>query len=165
MLKVLVPCEKCSWYKIVRMIFWKGWRSPTPLKPKIHCFLVGRTGSYRFYFLRNLTLLPLKVLMWWALGFFTYSSIKDHFTSIVGIEGNKSYNCQSLQLKNNGFWIWGRLATANPSKISFSQFWTMSTFHMARALLTETMLTYNWSEMLFNWWICEKAKCSWHEHF
>jgi hypothetical protein len=31
------------------------------------------------------------------------------------------------------------LATANPSKISLSQFWTMSTFHMARALLTETM--------------------------
>jgi hypothetical protein len=87
-----------------------------------------------------ITLLPLKVLMPWALGFFTYSSIKKHFTSIVGLEGNRSYNCQSLQLRNNGFWIWGGLATANPSKTSLSQFWTMSTFHMARALLTETML-------------------------
>jgi hypothetical protein len=55
-LKVLVPCEKCSWFKIVIMIFWKGWRSPTPLKPKIHCFLVGRTASYSFYFLLNLQL-------------------------------------------------------------------------------------------------------------
>jgi hypothetical protein len=36
-LKVLVPCEKCSWFKIVIMIFWKGWRSPTPLKtPETH---------------------------------------------------------------------------------------------------------------------------------
>jgi hypothetical protein len=33
-LKVLVPCEKCSWFKIMIMIFWKNWRSPTPLKPK-----------------------------------------------------------------------------------------------------------------------------------
>jgi hypothetical protein len=24
-LKVLVPCKKCSWFKIVIMIFWKGW--------------------------------------------------------------------------------------------------------------------------------------------
>jgi hypothetical protein len=86
------------------------------------------------------TLLPLKVFMPWALGFFTYSSIKEHFTSIVGLKGNKSYNCQSLQLRNNEFWVWGGLATANPSKISISQFWTMSTFHMARALLTKTML-------------------------
>jgi hypothetical protein len=75
----------------------------------------------------------------WALGFFTYSSIKEHPTSIVSLEGNKSYNSQSLQLKINGFWIWGGLAIANPSKISLSQLWTMSTFHMARALLTETM--------------------------
>jgi hypothetical protein len=75
--------------------------------------------------------------------FFTYSSIKEHFTSIVGIEGNKSYNRQSLQLKNNGFWVWGGSATANPSKISLSQFWTMSTFHMVRALLTETMFKWN----------------------
>jgi hypothetical protein len=75
----------------------------------------------------------------WALAFFTYSSIKEHFTSIIGLKGNKSYNCQSLQLRNNGFWVWGGLATANPSKISIPQFWTMSTFHMARALLTETM--------------------------
>jgi hypothetical protein len=75
----------------------------------------------------------------WALGFFTYSSTKEHFISIVGLEGNKSYNCQSFQLRNNGFWVWGGLATAHPSKISISQFWTMSTFHMARALLTETM--------------------------
>jgi hypothetical protein len=33
-LKVLVPCEKCSWYKIVIMIFWWGWQSPTPPNPK-----------------------------------------------------------------------------------------------------------------------------------
>jgi hypothetical protein len=55
-LKVLVPYEKCSWFKIVIMIFWKGWRSPIPLKPKIHYFLVGRTASYSFYFLLNLQL-------------------------------------------------------------------------------------------------------------
>jgi hypothetical protein len=86
-----------------------------------------------------ITLLPLKVLVPWVLGFFTYSSIKEYFTSIVGLEGNRSYNCQSFQLRNNGFWIWRGLATANPSKISLSQFWTMSTFYMVRALLTETM--------------------------
>jgi hypothetical protein len=28
----------------------------TPLKSKIHCFLVGRTGGYSFYFLLNLQL-------------------------------------------------------------------------------------------------------------
>jgi hypothetical protein len=76
----------------------------------------------------------------WALGFFTYSSIKEHLNLIEGLEGNKSYNRQSLQLKNNGFWVWGGLATANPSKISLSQLWTMSTFHMAWALLTEIVL-------------------------
>jgi hypothetical protein len=36
---------------------------------------------------------------------FTYSSIKEHFTSIVGLEENRSYNHQSLQLRNNGFWV------------------------------------------------------------
>jgi hypothetical protein len=41
----------------------------------------------------TITLLPLN------------SSIKEHLTSIVGLEGNKSYNHQSLQLKNNGFWV------------------------------------------------------------
>ena len=56
LLKVLVPCKKCSWFKIVIMIFWKDWWSPTPLKSKIHCFLVGRTGGYSFYFLLNLQL-------------------------------------------------------------------------------------------------------------
>jgi hypothetical protein len=25
LLKVLVPCGKCSWFKVVIMIFWKGW--------------------------------------------------------------------------------------------------------------------------------------------
>jgi hypothetical protein len=78
---------------------------------------------------KDWTLLHLKVLMPWALGFFKYSSIKEHLTSIVGLEGNTSYNRQSLQLKNNGFWVWGGLAIANPSKISLSQLWTMSTFH------------------------------------
>jgi hypothetical protein len=75
----------------------------------------------------------------WALGFFTYKSIKEHLTSIVSLEGNKSYNCQFLLLKNNGFWVWEGLAITNPSKISLSQLWTMSTFHMARALLTKTV--------------------------
>jgi hypothetical protein len=56
LLKVLVPCGKCSWFKVVIMIFWKGWRLPTPLKPKIHCFLVEETGGYSFYFLLNLQL-------------------------------------------------------------------------------------------------------------
>jgi hypothetical protein len=108
-------------------------------------------------FHRNkITLLPLKVLMPWVLGFFTYSSVKEHFTSIVGLEGNRSYKCQSLQLRNNGFWVWGGLATANPSKISLSQFWTMSTFHMARALLTETVLNINVLPM----YICHYIKCS-----
>jgi hypothetical protein len=76
-LKVLIPCEKCSWYKILIMIFWRGWRSPTPSNPKIHCFLVGGIGGYRFYFLLNLQLKwnalwlismwKNKVLMAWAL--------------------------------------------------------------------------------------------------
>jgi hypothetical protein len=56
MWKVLVPCEKCSCFKIVIMISWKGWRSPTSLKSKIHCFLVGGTSSYSFNFLLNLQL-------------------------------------------------------------------------------------------------------------
>jgi hypothetical protein len=34
-LKVFVPCEKYSWYKIAIMIFWKVWKSPTlPSNPK-----------------------------------------------------------------------------------------------------------------------------------
>jgi hypothetical protein len=53
------------------------------------------------------TLFLLKVLMPWALGFFTYSSFKERFTSIVGLEGNRSYNYQSLQIRNIGFWVWG----------------------------------------------------------
>jgi hypothetical protein len=85
----------------------------------------------------------------WALGFFTYSLIKEHLTSIVGLEGNKSYNRVSFQLKNNGFWIWGGLATANPSKISLSQLWTMSTFHMAWALLIETVLISKYIQWKF----------------
>jgi hypothetical protein len=56
LLKVLVSCGKCSWFKVVILIFWKSWRSPTSLKPKIHCFLVGGTGGYSFYFLLNLQL-------------------------------------------------------------------------------------------------------------
>ena len=77
LLKVLMPCWKCSWFKVVIMIFWKGWRSPTSLKPKIQCFLVEGTGSYRLYFLLNLQLKwnafwmirmwKIKVLMAWAL--------------------------------------------------------------------------------------------------
>ena len=36
LLKVLVPCKECSWYKIVIMIFWRDWWSPTlPPKSKI----------------------------------------------------------------------------------------------------------------------------------
>jgi hypothetical protein len=31
--------------------------------------------------------------------------VKEHLTLIEGLEGNKSYNRQSLQLKNNGFWV------------------------------------------------------------
>jgi hypothetical protein len=31
--------------------------------------------------------------------------VKEHFTSIVGLEGNRGYNRQSLQLRNNGFWV------------------------------------------------------------
>ena len=56
LLKVLVSCEKCSYFKIVIMIFWKGWWSPTPLKSKIHCFLVGGTSGSSLYFLLNLQL-------------------------------------------------------------------------------------------------------------
>jgi hypothetical protein len=56
LLKILMPCEKCLWYKIDIMIFSKDWRSPAPLKSKIHCFLVGGTRGYRFYFLLNLQL-------------------------------------------------------------------------------------------------------------
>jgi hypothetical protein len=112
---------------------WLFWPS------KLSCPLKAQ-GKKLFFQLWMLTLLPLKVLMSWELGFFTYSSIKEHFTSIVGLERNRSYNYQSLQLRNNGFSVWGGLATANPSKISLSHFWTMSTFHMARALLIEIVL-------------------------
>jgi hypothetical protein len=34
----------------------EGLAVANPLKPKIHCFLVGRTGGYSFYFLLNLQL-------------------------------------------------------------------------------------------------------------
>ena len=54
--KVLVPCKKCSQYKIVIMIFWRDWGLPSSPKPKIHCFLVGGTNGYRVYFLMNLQL-------------------------------------------------------------------------------------------------------------
>jgi hypothetical protein len=29
--------------------------------------------------------------------------VKEHFTSIVGSKGNRIYNCQSVQLRNNEF--------------------------------------------------------------
>ena len=45
------------------------------------------------------TLLPLKVYIPCALCFFTYWLIKEHFTSITGLEGNRIYNHQSLQPK------------------------------------------------------------------
>jgi hypothetical protein len=60
---------------------------------------------------------------------FTYQSIKEHVTSVVGSDGNRIYNRQFLQLRNNGFRFWGGSATANPSKISLLQFSTMSTFY------------------------------------
>jgi hypothetical protein len=114
----------------------------------------------------TITLLPLKVLMPWALGFFTYSSIKEHLTSIVGLEGNKSYNHQSLQLKNNGFWVWGGLVIANPSKISFSQLWTMSTFHMAWALLTETVFYfYRQVTFILLYWPTKHLWFQWHSFY
>jgi hypothetical protein len=34
LLEVLVPCVKYSWYKIVIMIFWRGWQSLTPPNSK-----------------------------------------------------------------------------------------------------------------------------------
>ena len=55
-ISMLVPCKKCSLYKIVITKVWKDWRSPTPFQPQIHCFLVGRTAGYRFYFFLNLQL-------------------------------------------------------------------------------------------------------------
>jgi hypothetical protein len=51
-------------------------------------------------------LLLLKVDVPCPLCFFTYSSIKKHYTSIVGSEGNRIYNRQSLQLKSIGFRVW-----------------------------------------------------------
>ena len=68
-----------------------------------------------------------------------------HFISIIGLGGNRIYIRQSLQLRKHGFWVWRVPATINPSKISLSQFCIMSTFHMARALLTETMLIFTTS--------------------
>jgi hypothetical protein len=69
--------------------------------------------------MRVVTLLLLKVDVPCTLWFFTYWSIKKHFTSIVGSKGNMIYNHQFLQLRNNGFRVKG-LATANPSKMSLS---------------------------------------------
>jgi hypothetical protein len=34
----------------------EGLATANPSKPKIHCFLVGGTGGYKFYFLLNLQL-------------------------------------------------------------------------------------------------------------
>jgi hypothetical protein len=56
LLKVLVPCKKCSWYKIVIMIFWRDWRLPFSSKHQIYCFFIGGIGGYRFYFFQNLQL-------------------------------------------------------------------------------------------------------------
>jgi hypothetical protein len=39
--------------------------------------------------------------------FFTNWSNKEHFTSMVGLEGNKIFNHQSLQLRNIGIRIQG----------------------------------------------------------
>jgi hypothetical protein len=33
--------------------------------------------------------------------------LKEHLTSIIGLEGNKIYNCQFFQLRNNGFRVFG----------------------------------------------------------
>jgi hypothetical protein len=89
-----MPCEKCSWFKIVIMIFWKGWRSPTPLKPKIHCFLVGGIGRYSLYFLLNLQLMwnalklmsmwKSQVLMAWAL--LTEAVLIDKLKNVVFVK-------------------------------------------------------------------------------
>ena len=104
-----------------------------------------------------------------ALGFFTYSLIKEHLTSIVSLEGNKSYNRQSLWLKNNGFWIWGGLVIANSSKIPLSQLWTMSTFHMAWALLREIVFiiisSYHPYSMISYEIISKLEKFSWIFYF
>jgi hypothetical protein len=52
------------------------------------------------------TLLLLNMHLPCALCFFTHLLIKLHFTSIVGLEGNRIYDHQFLQLRNNGFRIW-----------------------------------------------------------
>ena len=54
--KVLMLCQKCSWFKTVIMIYWTCRRSLTSFKPKIHCFLIEGIGGYSFYFLLNLQL-------------------------------------------------------------------------------------------------------------
>jgi hypothetical protein len=99
-----------------------------------------------------LTLLPLKVDMLCLLLFFTYWSIKEHFTSIVGLEGNRIYSRQFLQLRNNGFRVKGGSATANPSKMSLSQFCIqflcgMSTFNGSS--VSFKFYFYGWHEALY----------------
>jgi hypothetical protein len=61
-------------------------------------------------------LLLLKVDLPCPLFFFTHWSVKEHFASIVDLEGNRIYNRQSLQLKNNGFRIQGGRQRPIPSK-------------------------------------------------
>jgi hypothetical protein len=39
--------------------------------------------------------------------FFKYELIQEHFTSIISSEGNRIYNRQSFQLRNNGFRVQG----------------------------------------------------------
>jgi hypothetical protein len=123
---------------IISKLLWQGFFELITIEPAIWRRYIWSAINMK----RHWTLLPLKVLVPCILYFFRYWSIKEHFTSIVGPKQNIIYNCQSLQLRNNGFRVLGELATANPSKVSLSQFCTMSTFHMARALLTKAVFKF-----------------------
>jgi hypothetical protein len=61
-----------------------------------------------------ITLILLKVLVPCALCFFTYWSMKVHFILIEGSEGNRIYNYQSFQLRNNEFRIFLGVGDCQP---------------------------------------------------
>ena len=86
--------------------FWHNWRNHFLKKIKVQILEEVIVQSSNYLLVNQpQTLLPLKVHVPCALCFFTYLSIKEHFTLIVGSEGKKIYNNQSFQLRNNGFGI------------------------------------------------------------
>jgi hypothetical protein len=87
-------------------------------------------------------ILEVKVDVPCTICFFTYQSIKECFTSLVGLKGNRIYNRQSLQLRNNGLTFRGvgeRQSLQNVIVIIC----TMYNFYVVRPFLTEVVFPLN----------------------